>query len=502
MRIARRSTAKRTYSSCTTNDGPHIHRLKRPDTKKPSDQTKTNYNLPDRVAEPCDGDRGLSKSSTPREVITTVDLSAREKPEEQANSEGIQLSVGIPTRGVQRVRICKNASNPPKDLVTPSSKQKLPSAGTWSIIFPRGGSKPARVDKEDIPKLDEGNWLNDNLIQFYLRWLQDRLTTDNPDLAKRIYFHNTFFYEKLAKPKKGKRGINYDAVKRWTAKVDLISSKYIIVPINEHSNHWYVAIICNPSSLLNLEPIIIEDSQSQDKASWGDQNKATGTAAKSSPALSTAFLTAGPAVNSEMDEISKAQKPLKDRVCKEWHSTDPILVRLTENTLNSDAPVTFDLAQTSTNQSPPPKKLKTKDAIPVSHEYPATKTRIITLDSIKGKHPQACAHLTDYLAAEIKSKRVLDIPPPGSLGVAATNIPQQDNYDDCGPFLLIYIQKFLENPDEFVLGVLQKRFNFNIQWPNPSDMRNTIRDILMDLQLEQLAATRKVQQEEAEGIQL
>lgn len=325
-------------------------RLKR---KKLSDQTENeNDNLPGHVAESCDGDRRLSQSLTPPEVIT-IDLSARENSKEPANNS--------------------------------SSQQELPSTGTWPIVFSPNGNKPACVNEDDIPKLNKGKWLNGNLIQFYLRWLQDCLTTDNPELANHIFFYDTFFYEKLANSE-SERGINYDAVKSCTAKMDLISYKYIIVPIHEHSNHWYVAIICNPSSLLNLKPTIIEDSQT----------------------------------------------------------------------------------------------CSTKDAIPVCDEYYITETRIITLDSLSGVHPQACAHLTDYLLAEIQSKHSHEIHPLGSLGVAATNIPQQDNTDDCGPFLLIYIQQFLENPDEFIPGVL-KKFIFNIQWPNPSYMRNNLRDILKKL---------------------
>jgi sentrin-specific protease 7 len=118
-----------------------------------------------------------------------------------------------------------------------------------SIIYPPTGENRARVDKQDVGRLNEGEFLNDNLIVFYLRWLQCQLEKGKPRTAKRIFFHkNSFFYSKLTSPEKGMRGLNYAAVERWT-KDDLLHYDYIIVPVNEHM-HWYVAIICNAPKLL------------------------------------------------------------------------------------------------------------------------------------------------------------------------------------------------------------------------------------------------------------
>jgi len=96
-------------------------------------------------------------------------------------------------------------------------------AKSWksSIIYPRKGKNRATVDKRDIERLDEGQFLNDNLIFFYLLWLEQQLVQRSPNLAKRIYFHNTFFYERLTTVERGQKGINYEAVQRWTARVDL-----------------------------------------------------------------------------------------------------------------------------------------------------------------------------------------------------------------------------------------------------------------------------------------
>lgn len=51
-----------------------------------------------------------------------------------------------------------------------------------------------------------------------------------------VLIFTTYFYTSLTTPAKGKRGINYDSVKRWTAKLeqsDIFNYDFIIVPVNE-----------------------------------------------------------------------------------------------------------------------------------------------------------------------------------------------------------------------------------------------------------------------------
>lgn len=96
---------------------------------------------------------------------------------------------------------------------------------------------------EDLPKLDEGEYLNDALIDFYTMYVYLHclvyLLTRPSYLFKqlnvpsdKVYFFNTHFYTKLTE-KTGRNIINYDAVSRWTSKVDIYSYDYIVVPINE-----------------------------------------------------------------------------------------------------------------------------------------------------------------------------------------------------------------------------------------------------------------------------
>ncbi|KAF9389883.1 hypothetical protein CPC16_005504, partial [Podila verticillata] len=116
-----------------------------------------------------------------------------------------------------------------KLLALNSTKSALPCVQeqTEETLFmfpfkPNGKSKSIAVHAEDAQRLNEGQFLNDTLIEFGLKL--------------------------LTKPVKGPAN-SYDSVKNWTSKVDIFSMKYIIVPIHEKL-HWHLAIIANPGLLL------------------------------------------------------------------------------------------------------------------------------------------------------------------------------------------------------------------------------------------------------------
>lgn len=136
------------------------------------------------------------------------------------------------------------------------------------LSYPRTGKNKATVEWEDLERLDEGEFLNDNLISFYLRFLEHKLEQERPEIAKRVYFFNSFFYERLTAQKKGSRTINYEGVQKWTRTIDLFTYDVVIVPINEMS-HWYVAVLCNLPAL-DRKLALSEESVTQSDPLLGD----------------------------------------------------------------------------------------------------------------------------------------------------------------------------------------------------------------------------------------
>ncbi|CZT11333.1 uncharacterized protein RCO7_11602 [Rhynchosporium graminicola] len=334
-------------------------------------------------------------------------------------------------------------------------------AQTWKgpIIYPRQREKKSRtqVEKDDVERLDDGQYLNDNLINFYLRWLEHRIEEEDPALAKRVYFYNTFFYKSLTQGAKGRRGINYEAVERWTSKFDLMSFDYIIVPINEHT-HWYVAIICNASKLQGQsEGIPTFQGKFAHLQGPLRRNQLPHPDSRSTPTTVTNLL----------DDMTFGQKAS----VAEENNRD---VEGSRDCVELEGQI-----QGRRADSQPTKKRAGKSH--THRKLDPTQPRIITLDSLGLKHSSTCTNLKNYLVSEIKAKKGVDVPAPGSIGMTAVNIPQQANYVECGVFLLSYVEQFLRQPDKFVHNILQAQ-DLEIEFPTASFMRNHIRQILFKLQ--------------------
>ncbi|CAF3467227.1 unnamed protein product [Fusarium graminearum] len=322
-----------------------------------------------------------------------------------------------------------------------------------SLVYPPTGKNRATVDKEDITRLDEGEFLNDNLISFYIRYLQVQLEKDKPELLEKVYIFNTFFFEKL---RSNRAKNNYEGVKAWTARVDILSYDYIVVPVNENA-HWYLAIIYNAPRLLPKEikaetPKKDESSSLQDAIIIKDNDPAIGDAEnvsvkKASPVVS---------LDLEVPRSTRSQAATGDGV-----------VLLDDETVkNSEAP-------------PKPSKRK---SVGGNQKYSTDEPRIITLDSLGAAHTPTCKCLRDYLVEEAKDKKGIDITErPG--GMTARGIPEQDNYCDCGVYVLGYMENFLRDPDEAVRRLLQKEPS---QWVvKPQQIRANVRNLLFDFQKEQ-----------------
>uniref|UniRef100_A0A8C6TYB7 Ubiquitin-like protease family profile domain-containing protein n=1 Tax=Neogobius melanostomus TaxID=47308 RepID=A0A8C6TYB7_9GOBI len=108
------------------------------------------------------------------------------------------------------------------------------------------------VTTEDLHCLNDGEFLNDVIIDFYLKYLVlERLKKED---AQRIHVFSSFFYKRLNQRERrcGADPSNlpiqkkkHNRVKTWTRHVDLFQKDFIFVPINE-SAHWYLAVICFP----------------------------------------------------------------------------------------------------------------------------------------------------------------------------------------------------------------------------------------------------------------
>ncbi|XP_076093973.1 uncharacterized protein LOC143064775 [Mytilus galloprovincialis] len=89
-----------------------------------------------------------------------------------------------------------------------------------------------QITRGDIATLAGLNWLNDEVINFYMNMLMERGEKDN---YPKCYAFNTFFYPKIMSG-------GHSTVRRWTKKVDIFSYDYLIVPVHL-GMHWCLCIV-------------------------------------------------------------------------------------------------------------------------------------------------------------------------------------------------------------------------------------------------------------------
>ncbi|KAH8258427.1 hypothetical protein KR038_011425, partial [Drosophila bunnanda] len=94
-----------------------------------------------------------------------------------------------------------------------------------------------QVCRSDIRTLYGSNWLNDNVINFYMELLNQRSQQHAGQLPT-VHAMNSFFLARLMVS-------GYCAVRRWTRKVDIFSKQIIPIPVhvNRTPSHWSMAII-------------------------------------------------------------------------------------------------------------------------------------------------------------------------------------------------------------------------------------------------------------------
>jgi hypothetical protein len=357
-------------------------------------------------------------SAEPPRRLTRQSGSAQEFQSVYLNAPQTQIralrSRHAPTRKVE-------SPQPPK--IKFSETGGLGAPWKQSLEYPNEGKKREYVAFDDLKRLDEDEFLNDTLISFFQRYITHRTEVERPDVMKKLHFFNSYLYETLNKGTKGAKNINYKSVARWTAKVDLFSRDFVIVPVNENL-HWFVAIICNLPYFRKT-----------------DEER-------------------------EAEKEEEEQEPEK------------------EPTPTGETQQSFeDLTIGETPTKTPPKRGRRKSK-PISRQkYDTRLPIIITLDSLGSARSATCSALKQYIVREAKDKRKLDISEQDIKGMTAKNIPTQGNWSDCGLYLCMYLEQFLVDPHRFVEKLL-RREEGDIHWPKKIEseaLRTRMRNLIMNL---------------------
>lgn len=144
-----------------------------------------------------------------------------------------------------------------------SGSQQLPQR---LIQFPAAPSKGRiSVSSEDLLCLNQGEFLNDVIIDFYLKYLL--LEGVGGAVAQKSHVFSSFFYKQLSKRRMaGEDGVasvpdrhtRHQRVKTWTRNVDIFTKDFLFVPVNQEA-HWFLVLVCFPG----LEELRHEDFDSE-----------------------------------------------------------------------------------------------------------------------------------------------------------------------------------------------------------------------------------------------
>jgi len=116
------------------------------------------------------------------------------------------------------------------------------------LSYPHDDADAVTLTLGDFERLNDGQFLNDSLIDFWCRFIAERLKQKDRPHRSRLHIFSSFFFAKLVQQGLSQQDRLADALK-WTQtqKVDIFSKDFVFIPICEKL-HWTLAVICFPGA--------------------------------------------------------------------------------------------------------------------------------------------------------------------------------------------------------------------------------------------------------------
>ncbi|XP_078600554.1 uncharacterized protein LOC144875486 [Branchiostoma floridae x Branchiostoma japonicum] len=113
---------------------------------------------------------------------------------------------------------------------TPTTRRGGPSA--HNILVNGFGYN---ITYQDMQSLQCQNWVNDRIINFYLKMVVHRGNQQGP---MKLASFDTYFYTMLMK-----HGYMSEIVMQWSRDIDLSSVDLALIPVHHQGNHWCLAVV-------------------------------------------------------------------------------------------------------------------------------------------------------------------------------------------------------------------------------------------------------------------
>lgn len=321
-----------------------------------------------------------------------------------------------------------------KTYNTRTNSQKQPAVAAQTlIVYPRppqpGG---ITVTTEDVACLAPGEFLNDVIIDFYLKYIFfEKLS---PADKERTHILSSFFYKRLTQRSTNSSSDTFTStqdrmhsqVRTWTKNVDIFEKDFVIVPINE-SSHWYLAVICFPGK---DRPTVVSE------------------------------------INEEDDESDTKNEDHDNKTGEE-----------AQNGADGDDDVFLFRSPFATDRKKTPKQNQGKSS---SKQIITSQPCILVFDSLGCTRQRCLLNLRNYLKCEWRERK--KEPEAKSFDKDAIKgshpkVPGQDNFCDCGVYVCQYVESFFADPiTDFSLPIKKPDWFSSIE-----DKREKIRQLVYAL---------------------
>ncbi|KAJ8569807.1 hypothetical protein K7X08_006384 [Anisodus acutangulus] len=147
------------------------------------------------------------------------------------------------------------------DVVEPRQQayHAVESTKATEIYYPsRSDPESVVICYSDMESLAPEAYLSSTIMNFYIRYLQQRKSLADGE-RRDYHFFNTYFYLKLQEAvssKQNDKEASFVKLRRWWKGVNLFEKAYIFLPIHE-KRHWSLVIICIPDKEAQSGPIVL-----------------------------------------------------------------------------------------------------------------------------------------------------------------------------------------------------------------------------------------------------
>ncbi len=189
-------------------------------------------------------DRIFGQSDIPVDTLPWPQTPVRRRATKTVNDEFVPIQTTA--EGVQVAAIFRQPrrrSSRLRNKGVRSRRRRKPVQHLLSYPMKENAKDVVTLNTGDLERLDEGVFFNDNLIDFYTRYMREEIWS--AEVKSRIHVFSCHFYEKLTEKSEtfdSKRSINYENVRTWTKDFNIFQKDYVIIPING-SAHWSLMIV-------------------------------------------------------------------------------------------------------------------------------------------------------------------------------------------------------------------------------------------------------------------